>query len=91
MTYNGFSKSVTAAVLFKASSSFDAAVTKPGCNVSNMLSAIGPKGLTMLWHQLTVFAWTVSLSQVCLVLPPFVSLTGSTSCLDDVSSPGCNI
>ena len=65
MTYNGFSKSVTAAVLFKASSSFDAAVTKPGCNVSNMLAAIGPKGLTMLWHQLTVFAWTVSLSQVC--------------------------
>ena len=65
MTYNGFSKAVTAALVFKASSSFDAAVTKPGCNVSNLLSAIGAEGLTKLWHQLTVFAWTVSLSQVC--------------------------
>ena len=64
MCYNGFSKALTAAVLFKASGSFDKAVTMPGCNVSNLLSAIGPKGLTMLWHQLTVFAWTVALSQV---------------------------
>lgn len=64
MCYNGFSKALTAAVLFRASSSFDMAVTMPGCNVSNLLSAIGPKGLTMLWHQLTVFAWTVALSQV---------------------------
>ena len=64
MCYNGFSKALTAAVLFRASSSFDKAVTMPGCNVSNLLSAIGPEGLTMLWHQLTVFAWTVALSQV---------------------------
>ena len=90
MTYNGFSKAVTAALVFKASSSFDAAVTKPGCNVTNMLAAIGSGGLTKLWHQLTVFAWTVSLSQVCLVLPPFVSLTPSPSSMDDVSSQGCN-
>ncbi len=68
MAYNGFSKAVTAALLFKASSSFDAAVTKPGCNVSSLLSAIGAQGLAKLWHQLTVFAWTVSLSQVCLYL-----------------------
>lgn len=66
MTYNGFSKAVTATLLFKASGSFDIAVTAPGCNVTNLLSAIGPTGLTKLWHQLTVFAWTVALSQVSL-------------------------
>ena len=71
MAYNGFSKAVTAALLFKASSSFDAAASKPGCNVSNLLSAIGAQGLTKLWHQLTVFAWTVSLSQVGLKESPF--------------------
>ena len=64
MTYNGFSKAVTAALLFKASGSFDKAVTAPGCNMASLLSAIGPQGLTKLWHQLTVFAWTVALSQV---------------------------
>lgn len=65
MCYNGFSKALTAAVIFQASASFDRAVTGPGCNVTNMLAAIGPNGLTMLWHQLTVFSWTVALSQVC--------------------------
>ena len=66
MTYNGFSKAVTAALLFKASASFDRAVTAPGCNMASLLSAIGPEGLTKLWHQLTVFAWTVALSQASL-------------------------
>ena len=70
MTYNGFSKAVTATLLFTASSSFDIAVTAPGCNVTNLLSAIGPTGLTKLWHQLTVFAWTVALSQVGLPADP---------------------
>ena len=68
MTYNGFSKAVTAALLFKASASFDRAVTAPGCNMASLLSAIGPEGLTKLWHQLTVFAWTVALSQVMLTV-----------------------
>ena len=68
MTYNGFSKAVTAALLFKASASFDRAVTAPGCNMASLLSAIGPEGLTKLWHQLTVFAWTVALSQVTLTV-----------------------
>ena len=66
MTYNGFSKAVTAALLFKASASFDRAVTAHGCNMAALLSAIGPEGLTKLWHQLTVFAWTVALSQASL-------------------------
>ena len=70
MTYNGFSKAVTAALLFKASASFDRAVTAPGCNMASLLSAIGPEGLTKLWHQLTVFAWTVALSQVTLIVHP---------------------
>ena len=72
-TYNGFSKAVTAALLFKASASFDRAVTAPGCNMASLLSAIGPEGLTKLWHQLTVFAWTVALSQVTLTVPPRLS------------------
>ena len=94
MAYNGFSKAVTAALLFKASSSFDAAVTKPGCNVSNLLSAIGAQGLTKLWHQLTVFAWTVSLSQVYLAM--YYSMLYATTrtrhisgCDDVVSSNIC--
>lgn len=81
MTYNGFSKAVTAALLFKASSSFDAAATKPGCNVNNLLSAIGPEGLTKLWHQLTVFAWTVSLSQARMTVHPVCpSILGRITC-----------
>ena len=66
MTYNGFSKAVTAALLFKASASFDRAVTASSCNMAALLSAIGPEGLTKLWHQLTIFAWTVALSQASL-------------------------
>ena len=67
MGYNGFSKALTAALIFRASAAFDRAVSGPGCNVSSMLSAIGNQGLTKLFHQLTVFAWTVALSQVHLV------------------------
>ena len=64
MGYNGFSKALTAALIFRASGAFDRAVSGPDGNVSGMLRAIGDQGLTKLFHQLTVFAWTVALSQV---------------------------
>lgn len=64
MGYNGFSKALTAALIFRASAAFDRAVSGAGCNVSSMLRAIGDQGLTQLFHQLTVFAWTVAMSQV---------------------------
>ena len=87
MTYNGFSKAVTAALLFKASGSFDRAVTAPGCNMAALLSAIGPHGLTKLWHQLTVFAWTVALSQVSLTVHPGLSaVCACPECLLDLAS-----
>lgn len=64
MGYNGFSKALTAALIFRASGAFDRAVSGPDGNVSGMLRAIGDQGLTKLFYQLTVFAWTVALSQV---------------------------
>ncbi len=64
MGYNGFSKALTAALIFRASAAFDRSVSCPGCNITNMLRAIGDQGLTQLFHQLTVFAWTVTMSQV---------------------------
>lgn len=75
MCYNGFSKAVTAGLIFGASSSFDSAVSGPDSNVTSLLDTIGDKGLTKLFHQLTVFAWTVALSQVCCnaLCVPFVN------------------
>lgn len=64
MCYNGFSKAVTAGLIFGASSAFDSAVSGPDGNVTSLLNAIGDEGLTKLFHQLTVFAWTVAFSQV---------------------------
>lgn len=64
MGYNSFSKALTAALIFRASGAFDRAVSGPDGNVSGMLRAIGDQGLTKLFYQLTVFAWTVALSQV---------------------------
>ncbi|KAK9915271.1 hypothetical protein WJX75_006915 [Coccomyxa subellipsoidea] len=73
MGYNGFSKSLTAALIFRASAAFDRAVSGAGCNVSSMLRAIGDQGLTQLFHQLTVFAWTVAMSQVLQIFMPIIS------------------
>ena len=74
MGYNGLSKAFTAAIIFRASAAFDRAISSPGANVANMLAAIGGQGLSKLFHQLTVFAWTVALSQAPTSDPasPFV-------------------
>jgi hypothetical protein len=51
-------------MIFRASSAFDRAVSEPRDNVPNLLSAIGAQGLAGLFNRLTIFAWTVALTQV---------------------------
>ncbi len=62
--YNGFSKILSAVLLFKSSSTFDTILVSQGQDVSNLLRGLGSEGLSKLFHNLNGLAWGVVATQV---------------------------
>lgn len=66
-----FYKWTSATLVFSAANSFDMAIHTEGNDVDHLLDGLGHKGLTKLFHDLSILAWAVVMAQAITVLEPF--------------------
>eukprot|EP00878_Enallax_costatus_P033607 GHUV01037140.1.p1 GENE.GHUV01037140.1~~GHUV01037140.1.p1 ORF type:complete len:110 (+),score=24.83 GHUV01037140.1:791-1120(+) len=57
-------KAVAAELIFVATTNFDKALYTEGCDVEHLLEGLGNKGITRLFHNLSILAWAVVIAKV---------------------------
>jgi hypothetical protein len=57
-------KVVAAELIFIATTNFDRALYTEGCDVEHLLEGLGGKGITRLFHNLSILAWAVVIAKV---------------------------
>ncbi|KAF8057765.1 Nek1 [Scenedesmus sp. PABB004] len=63
-------KAVAAELIFVATTNFDEALYSQGCDVEHLLQGLGERGLSRLFHNLSILAWAVVIAKgVELVAP----------------------
>ncbi|WIA31349.1 hypothetical protein OEZ86_002250 [Tetradesmus obliquus] len=63
-------KVVAAELIFIATTNFDRALYTEGCDVAHLLEGLGGKGITRLFHNLSILAWAVVIAKgVALIAP----------------------
>jgi hypothetical protein len=58
-------KAVAAELIFVGTTNFDKALYTEGCDVDHLLEGLGEKGVTKLFHNLSILAWAVVIAKVC--------------------------
>lgn len=57
-------KAVAAELILIATTNFDKALYTEGCDVAHLLEGLGNKGITRLFHNLSILAWAVVIAKV---------------------------
>eukprot|EP00878_Enallax_costatus_P039136 GHUV01044675.1.p1 GENE.GHUV01044675.1~~GHUV01044675.1.p1 ORF type:complete len:116 (+),score=39.82 GHUV01044675.1:791-1138(+) len=64
-------KAVAAELIFVATTNFDKALYTEGCDVEHLLEGLGNKGITRLFHNLSILAWAVVIAKGVELLAPW--------------------